>query len=302
MKSGRLSYLLKEGVRSLWVNRLMTLASVGVLMCCMLLVGSAYLFSENVYAALRGMEKQNRVQAFLNQEVSLDRAMEMQTRVLSMSNVSACTLKTKEEALEDLKKSLGDNANLLDSMQGDENPLVHTLNIQIDDLSRYNETVTQIKELSEVNTVNSQQEFAEKLTSIRRVVMLAGFWVILIFILVALFILSNTVRLTMYARRLEIGIMRSVGATNTFIKLPFVVEGVFMGLLSGLLSEAILWYVYRSISSGIESTLSISMLPFQSRALIVLGGFVVMGVLVGSIGSLISMRRYLKKEGSELFA
>jgi len=298
MRGGSFNYLLKEGMRNLWSNRLMTMASIGVLICCMLLVGCSYVFSENVYNILNDVENKNTVYVFFNNEVELEEASEICENVRAFTNVAKCELVPKSEGLERLRKSLGKNGDLLDSYK-DDNPLVHSLEVQVDDLSKYDATIYQIEKIPQIKSIRDQRQLAEKLTSIRQIVMLAGIWIIVLFLLVSLFILSNTVKLTMYARRLEIGIMRSVGATNGFIKLPFVVEGVLMGIAAGIVTEFIVWIIYRTIRSGISEALNIPIIPFREVAFIIFAGFIIMGIAVGALGSLISIRRYLKEEGSE---
>jgi len=298
MKLESLKYLIKEGLRNLWVNRLMTVASVGVLICCMLLVGGSYIFSQNIYTTLKAIESKNTIQVFFKKDATDEQAKEQLDKAKKITNVATARLITKDEGLEELKKTLGDSGDLLDYK--DDNPLVHKLVVSVEDLSKYDDVVYQLEKLENVEKITDQREVAGKLTSIREIIMLFVVWIIGLFLLVSLFILSNTVKLTMYARRLEIGIMRSVGATNAFIKLPFVVEGVLIGIIAGVLTEGIVWYVYRSVINGIEKSLNIPLVPFKDLWYLVFAGFLIVGVFIGAVGSLISIRRYLKEEGSEM--
>lgn len=300
MRLSSLRYLLKEGFRNLWANRLMTFASVGVLSCCLLLMGSAVLFSANVNSLLGWAEGQNVVRVFLKDDVTLERAQQLETQIQNITNIASCRLIDKNEGLNELKQSLGDDGDLLAALEQD-NPLCHSFEIKIDDLSKYDQTISQVKELSEVDVVRDQREIAQKLTDVRKVIFMAGAWILAILFLVSLFIIINTIKLTMFVRRLEIGIMKSVGATDGFIRIPFVVEGVFIGLISSLLTEGILWVAYWGVGGAIQDSLGVNPVPFSSMDGTLLLGFLAVSIVIGVLSGLISIRRYLKKQGGGIF-
>ena len=300
MRFSSLRYLIKEGFRNLWANRMMTFASVGVLSCCLLLMGSAVLFSANVNSLLGWAEGQNVVRVFLKDDVTLERAQELETTFNDLANISQVRLIDKNQGLNDLKESLGDDADLLTALE-DDNPLCHSFEIKIDDLTKYDATITRLKEFEEVDVVRDQREIAQKLTDIRQVVFMAGAWILAILFLVSLFIIINTIKLTMFVRRLEIGIMKSVGATDGFIRLPFVVEGIFIGFFSSVLTQLIVWLAYRGVGGAIQSALGVNPVAFSSLDGRLFLGFLGVSIVIGVLSGLISIRRYLKKQGGGIF-
>ena len=168
------------------------------------------------------------------------------------------------------------------------------------DLSKYNETVDKIKALDGVDEIRSQKELARKLSSINSLVQTLSFWIVLALGVISLFIISNTIRATMYSRRFEISIMKSVGATNAFVRIPFVVEGMVIGLIASLLSTLALVFLYDGIMNIVSNLIHISVMPIMSVIWYVALIFVCAGILIGALSGFISIRKYLKKEGNEI--
>ena len=173
------------------------------------------------------------------------------------------------------------------------------------DLGQFDQTVKGLKGLQNVDTIRENKDLAQKLVSIRQGITVISIVIIGVLFAISLFIISNTIKLTVYSRRLEISIMKSVGATNSFVRLPFVVEGMILGIVSGAVSLGLVWGLYelavRQFGDLLRS-LSLSALPFAPYALQMLGIFVAIGIVSGVGGSMITMRKYLNKEGSEISA
>ena len=202
---------------------------------------------------------------------------------------------SKDKTLEDMRDELP--AETFESMQGENNPLQDTYIVTLKDLDQFEGTVSQLKGVSGVDDVRYDGGIASMLTKIRQVVLAVGGWVILMLLLVSLFIIANTIKLTVYNRRLEIYIMKSVGATNGFIRFPFAIEGVVLGLLAALLSYGIIAWVYSKLASLFSFGISFSPLTFSDVWAVLLVGFLGIGMLTGIAGSAISMTKYLKDEG-----
>ena len=174
--------------------------------------------------------------------------------------------------------------------------------VTMKDLSKYEKTADEISKISGVLQVSNKKDWVQRFTQIKNFVAVGGFWVVLVLGLVSLFIVSTAIRTTMHSRRFEISIMKSVGATNSFVRIPFIVEGISLGVLSGIVGSILLKFVYEGIGNALESGLSrtIAIIDFNSVVGYVFLGMVLFGAAMGAIGAAISIRKYLKLEGNEL--
>ena len=301
MKTSSLGYLIREGFRSLWTNRNMALASIGVLLSCLMLLGSAVLVVLNINQAVGWMESQNIVMVYLKSgttQADIDVVEEAFSR---MDNIAETKFISKEEALETQKKALGEDGDLFDSYQG-ENPFPDAYQVSVKDVERYTETAEELRRISQIEKVTERTEEAQTMLSVRNTVSVVSFWVIGLLILVALFIISNTIKITIYERRLVVSIMKSVGATNGFITMPFLIEGMLIGLIAGLLSTGILWYVYGLAADGIfKMSAFATLIPFSNVGWLVLLCFIGIGMAAGALGSFISVQRYLRTNGGGVY-
>ena len=220
MNFSSMKYLLKEGVKNVWNNRMMSFASIGVLVSCLLLTGAAVLFSANLSYAMKDIQDENVVTVYLKQEVGELEAVTLGSELKEIPNIKEIVFVSQQEALEQYTEILGP---LFEGLEED-NFLPNAYRVTMEDLSLYDETVAKIKEIPQVDTLSDRSDAASKLTNLNNMVGTAGLWILIILSVVSLFIISNTIRVTMYSRRLEISIMKSVGATNWFIRVPFIVE------------------------------------------------------------------------------
>lgn len=294
-------YLFKEGVRNIWSNRTMSLASVGVLVSCLLLTGAAILFSMNISAAMKTVEGTNSVKIYMQQGLPVLSSVKAGQEIKKLDNIKSCKFVPKDQAIENVMGMLGEkDANLLAGMTGKDNPLPDAYQVSFKDLSKYKDTVAKILKISGVGSVNDYSDIAAKLTKLDHMVTSGGFWIILLLSLVSLFIISNTIRATMFSRRLEINIMKSVGATNWFVRIPFVVEGMIIGLISGIFSSIILQLLYGKLVSTLTSITLFSPISMGSIAVPLTAIFILAGCVFGAIGGIISIGKYLKKEGGDI--
>jgi cell division transport system permease protein len=294
-------YLMKEGVRNIWSNRTMSLASVGVLVSCLLLTGAAVLFSMNISAAMKTIEGSNSVKIYMQQGQPVLTSVKVGQEIKKLDNIKTCKFIPKDKAIENVMGMLGEkDANLLAGMTGKDNPLPDAYQVSFRDLSKYKDTVAKIQKIEGVGSVNDYSDIAAKLTKLDHMVTTGGFWIILLLSLVSLFIISNTIRATMFSRRLEINIMKSVGATNWFIRVPFMVEGVIIGLVSGVFASVLLQLLYGKLTGTLTSITMFSPIAMSSIAAPLTLVFLLAGCLFGALGGAISIGKYLKKEGGDI--
>ena len=344
MKLGSIRYLTKEGVKNIWANRLMSLASIGVLVACMVIIGLAVLIAENVNVAIGNLEEQNVVMAYMKdynwalygKETTTDEATsstesstaeetekadengikdsdyiihsEKEAKALckeieKLDNVEKVVFVSSEEGLESVKESMLEGQEEYFSFLDDENPMSCAAKVTMKDMGKFDETIKKIEKLSGVERVVSQSDLANTINAIKKGVGVAGFWIIAILMIISLVIVSNTIRVTMYNRKLEISIMKAVGATDAFVRIPFIVEGMIIGLISAVISEGLLYFCYRVATETIISTLGTSdIVKYGDMALLLFGLFAGIGIFAGVIGSAIMIGKYLKHEGSEFAA
>lgn len=293
-----LGYLIKEGFKSIWNNRMMSLASIGVLVSCLLITGAAELLSINVNSVVESVGRDNQVTVFLNDDVTeLEAVMEIGPEIRKIDNISSCEFYSKDEAIKELEDELG---NLFSELQGDANPLPHAFHVTMTDLSQYDDTVKAISKLDGVYKLSDRSDVASKLTSLNKLVTHIGLWIVFVLGLISLFIISNSVRMTMYSRRFEISIMKSVGATNWFVRIPFIIEGMVIGIISGIISSVVIAFLYEGMIAAVQYIIPFSEIAYSEVALKMSLAFILLGMAVGALGAAISIGRYLKKEGGEI--
>ena len=299
MKGTSLKYLTHEGFRNVWVNRLMSLASVTVLMACLIIMGAGIMIYFNINNVVDKVQSQNVVMVNGADDASEDETTKIGTSLKGISNVESCEFVPKEVAFQEQIQSMGGDAALFEGF--DEIPLPDAYKVTVKDLSQFENTVSQIKQINKVDSVRENSDLASKLLSLRHAVSIVSVGLVIMLFLVALFIISNTIRITMFSRKLEISIMKAVGATNWFIRWPFMIEGMILGTISGIVSLGVLWGLYAVAEKVFAQTLSLigfSLVPFSGYWWQILLVFVAIGLFTGGFGSLVSMAKYLKEQGS----
>jgi len=305
MSSSSVKYLIKEGFRNIWSNRMMSIASIAVLMSCLVMIGSASMLFVNIESLLGKIEEENVVMAFVEDGTSDADLEVMKEELENISNVKDVDFQSKEDAWEEQLNTMEEaQAEFVQGLSKDI-PLPDAYKVTIDDLSIFDETVEKVKGVNHVETVRENKELAEKLVTIRQGVTVISIVIVAVLFAISMFIISNTIRLTVYSRRLEISIMKSVGATNGFVRLPFVVEGMILGILSGVISLFLVFGIYRLVGvqfKDLFDSIQLKLVDFWDYAVYMLLAFIGIGILSGVGGSMITMRKYLNKEGSEIRA
>ena len=299
MRGSSFGYLVKQGTKNIWINKLMSLASVGILATSLLMVGFAMLFTININSIVQYVMEQNEALVIIKDEATPDQIATLKTELENNSNIFEVIFVPKEEAYEKQKEQAGGNREIFESFDGSYLP--DGYNVRITDLNRQKETIAELRQLDNVLRVRTSIEFGEFLTQLKNIVNIAGFAIVLALIIISIVIISNTIRASVFSRRREINIMKYVGATDGFIRFPFIVEGLLIGLLSAAVSFGLLWGGYAALTkfiisdaSTVMSGLTAHLVPFDSVALVISVSFAVAGMLAGIIGSVTSIRSHLK--------
>ena len=301
MRLHNVGYLIKEGAKNVARNRMMSFACIGVLVACMLLIGGAAMASLNVNAMVNFVEDQNELVVYLEEWVTPSGVAAVNAKLDEFENIAHYIFITRHQALEQIIEEAGDAAPLYKSLRGEENPLLDKYIISVGDIAYMSDTVARIREIREVYRVNYSSEVAVILVAIRRAVTYSGMVVVGILVVVSIVIITNNIKLTIYARRKEISIMKYVGATDAFIRMPFLVEGVIIGLVSAILAFLILGFGYTYLLGWISEQFGGSVGPLFERAVdfwsiarYMFGAFAGLGIFIGTIGSGAFVRKYLK--------
>lgn len=303
MTGASLRYLTKEGFRNIWTNRMMSLASICVLMSCLVLVGSATMIFLNIDSLLARIEEENVVMVYIDSEATDADISAMGTAIDNMDNVSESEFVSKESAWEEQLSTMGEAEREFFTDVSSEIPLPDAYKVTVDNLEIFDQTVEELRTLDHIDIIRENRDLAQRLVSIRHGITVIAIVIVAVLFLISLFIISNTIRLTVYSRRLEISIMKSVGATNSFVRFPFIIEGIILGVLSGTIGFGLVWGVYELAINQFDDLLqsiNLTAIPFTDYALVMLGAFILIGVICGVGGSLVTMSKYLNKEGSEI--
>ncbi|MEE1124802.1 MAG: permease-like cell division protein FtsX [Acutalibacteraceae bacterium] len=292
-------YLFREGIRSAWNNRGMSIASIGILVSCLVITGVAFLFCQNLNAVVDKIGSENVVTVYLDLKLPDKEVKSVGNQIKKINNISKIAFYSKEEAIKEFDGQLGDIKN---EFKGAENPLPDAYKITLKDLSKYDSTINSISKIKGVLKVGNKSGLAKSLTEIGNLVATVGFWIVFVLGMISLFIISTSIKTTMHSRRFEVSIMKSVGATNAFVRTPFVIEGLIIGVISGILSSVLIKFVYEGILGSVQTKYiaSLEMISFNSVAVYVFAGMICAGALLGAIAAGISIRKYLNLEGNEL--
>ena len=293
MKLNRFNYLMAQGVKNIFTHGFMSFASITIIIACLLIMGSFSLLTLNIDANIDRLQNQNEVIAYVDETLTEDEARAIEPKVAAVANVASVEFVTREQAMQTFEAEY--DSDLFDNI--DASVFRHRYVVTLDDLSLMKDTQAALKNVDGIADVTAHLDYAENFITFRNIVSVVSVVLIVILIAVSLFIMTNTIKLATFGRREEIAIMKMVGATNGFIRLPFVVEGLVLGLVGGLIAFLLQWGLYSLIVSKIMSTMAagiITVLPFASVSLPLLLVFLGVGVLVGVFGGLTAIRNYLK--------
>jgi len=297
MKLRTLRYFAKEGTGNVTRNRVMTFASVSSVIAALLVIGIFFCLMINVNYLADNIESQVEMVVELNENLSPTLISGIEKEIYTLNGVKAVRFVSKAQALEEMKKAMGASKDVLAGLE-DDNPLPDTFKVSLKDPRMAASVALALRSVDKVTKVTYGQDELNKILKLMYVVRISSLLIIGVLTFIAVFIISNTIKLTVYARRKEIGIMKYVGATDAFVRAPFLVEGVIIGILGGLLSSGLLLIGYYNLDKFIKNQMfglfKISILPMGSVFLNLTLLLVTTGIIIGAIGSMISVRRFIK--------
>ena len=293
MKMNNIGYLIKEGVRSIFSHGLMSFASVCVTVACMIIVGSFSILMYNLNIMVQELNQTNEVICYVDSVYTDAEAKSVHSRINMIDNVFRADYVSREQALEEFIEDHDNDS----AFQGvDPQDLRHRIVVVLEDNSRMEETVALLEQVDGVAMIDAEFELAEGFTTISSVLGLVSTGIIAILLIVSLLIISNTVKLAMYDRKNEIAIMKMVGATNGFIRFPFVVQGFFLGIIGAALAFGVEWFLYDGLVKKITEVDALGLfnfVPFQELLLPMVLVFATAGLFVGVFGSISAIRKFM---------
>ena len=293
MKFNNIGYLLKEGIRGIFLHGFMSFAAVCVTVACLIIVGSFSILAYNLDVMVQDLNQTSEILVYIDSDLSDAEARSIGTKINALSNVLQAKFISREEALESfVKDHNGDSA--FNGVQASD--LRHRYEVTLEDNSLMDQTDAQLQQIPGVAKTNAAYELAQGFTTIQQVLHIASVALIAVLLVISLLIISNTVKLAMYDRRDEISIMKMVGATNGFIRLPFIVEGFTLGMMGAILAFGLEWVGYDALVKRISSVDSLRLftfVPFKTLLIPMLIVFGAAGLFVGIVGSWTSIRKFM---------
>ena len=293
MKIRTWEYFIREVFISLKRNNWMTFASISTVALSLLILGMFLIIVLNLNNMASALESQVQINVYLHDDLSDREMKEIGEKIQAMSVVEEIKFVDKKDAMDRFKERLGDQKTLLEALE-DTNPLPNAFEVKLKRPEEVKATANKINEFEGVETAKFGQDVVEQLFELTKMVRIFGFFIIVFLAMATLFIISNTIRLTVFARRKEIGIMKYVGATNWFIRWPFLMEGMVLGFLGAIVATVLLRNLYSAVTAKIYSTLAFLPLipeyPFVNHITLLL---LVVGTAIGALGSTISLKRFM---------
>ena len=307
MKYSRFGYFIGEGFRNVFKNKKSTGASLIIMCATMIIFGIFLVLGENINHIVKEVESMQGLQVFLNRDATEEEVLELGEKLRNIKIdgkdvINKVDRKTKEDALNIMKERLKDNQDLLASYEGENNIFEESYIVTLTDLKYNGQVQEEISKIENVKKITNKDKTVAKLIDIANGIKIITGSILVLLILISIFIIANTIKLTVHARRKEISIMKYVGATNGFIRWPFIVEGIIIGIISGAISLVIVGVAYNAAAdaiingatNGIAGMNNISLLTFGDMFNYILLTYLALGMGIGILGSIISMRKYLK--------
>ena len=298
MKPSTIRYFIREGLSGLKMNMLMTMASIVAVAACISILSFSYCVGSNLRYMLGQMEDSIGISVFLKGDLSGEQIENMKDEIAKIDHVQSVEYISPSDALVELKKDWGADEDIFVGLDGENNPLSHSFSISLDNIENQDAVLTALEKIDGIDNIRHGQTETEVLLKASRVFNVGSVLVMLLLGVISIMIIINTIRISVMNRRVEINIMKYVGATDWFIRWPFIVEGIVIGIISGLVSATILYYAYDSLVKVV-----INLAPFLTIVNIhpyvfaLYGVYIITGMLFGLLGGTISIGKYLKKQG-----
>lgn len=299
MKYNILGYLIGEGFSNVFKNKKSTGASLMIMCATMIIFGIFLILGENINHFVKEIESAQGIQVFVKNEATQEQVEELGEKIRQLEGVSTTEFVSKEQALDQMKEKFGDKKDLLEGYEGENNIFTASYIVTLTDLSLSQSIQDQILTLENVKKITSKDETVTTLINLANGIKIVTGVILILLIIISIFIIANTIKLTVHARRKEISIMKYVGATNSFIRWPFIVEGIVIGIISALISILIVGFAYKFIAtklleSSLVQSLGVTLVSFADMFNLIILVYLILGIGIGVIGSSLSMRKYLE--------
>ncbi len=288
-------YFFSQSFKNLVRNSVMTLASISVLMSCLVVMGGFALLVVNINDNLDILGLQNEIVVFVDYDLTKEEVDEIHDKIKSLDNVDTVTYIPKEEGLAEMSGKYSDEYSSIFELLKEDNPFADAFTVTYLDNAEVSTLDYNLRHIDGVKTVNNRVDLSIKIENLKNGITFIFLWFLAILFIVSVFIIVNTIKLSVFSRRHEISIMRYIGATKTFVTAPFVIDGITIGLIAGGLAYLIEWYMYSYIYTSVQSDIQfVTLMPFAEVDMCVLAGFLGLGVITGIIGSCITLRKHMK--------
>mgnify|MGYP005764579973 FL=1 len=294
MKINTINYFIVDALKSIKRNITVSFAAMLTVLVTFFVLGTFTLVGLNFNKTIEDVADKIEIKVYLQDDIKLVNKREVEIKLAEQEGVKAVTYESKDEAFTKLKKDLEGNSGMLEGYSLENNPLASSYIVTLEDASYAGDVSKAVEDMTGVESITNQQELIEKISNVVDFVQILGIVLFFVFIGVSIFLIMNTIKLAVYSRRREVGIMKFVGATDWFIRWPFVIEGMIIGAVGSLLATAILYFIYRGVFGFIASNLLIAnLVPVSFVLTTLLGGFLLGGIVVGAIGSIAALRKFL---------
>ena len=299
MKYSVLGYFIGEGFSNVFKNKKSTGASLMIMCATMIIFGIFLILGENINHFVDEVESEQGIQVFVKNDATQEQIDELGEKIRAIDGVSTVDFVSKDEALEQMKERFGDRQDLLDGYEGENNIFTASYVVTLTDLTKSKEVQEQINTYDAVKKITSKDEVVTTLINLANGIKIVTGVILALLIIISIFIIANTIKLTVHARRKEISIMKYVGATNGFIRWPFIVEGMIIGIFASIISILIVGFAYNLIAENLMKSefmqlINMSLVTFSDMFNSIILVYMLLGIGIGAVGSVISMRKYLK--------
>ena len=294
MKINTINYFIVDALKSIKRNITVSFAAMLTVLVTFFVLGTFTLVGLNFNKTIEDVADKIEIKVYLQDDIKLVNKREVEIKLSEQDGVKAVTYESKDEAFTKLKKDLEGNSGMLEGYSLENNPLASSYIVTLEDASYASNVTKAVEDMTGVESVTNQQELIEKISRVVDFVQILGVILFFVFIGVSIFLIMNTIKLAVYSRRREVGIMKFVGATDWFIRWPFVIEGIIIGSVGAGLSSVLLYFAYNGVFKWIVSSMFLINLVTPAFVLTtMLGGFILGGVVVGAIGSIAALRKFL---------
>ncbi len=299
MKYNILGYLIGEGFSNVFKNKKSTGASLMIMCATMIIFGVFLILGENINHFVREVEDAQGIQVFATREATDEQIQQLGDEINNINGVNTIEFVSKESALNQMKEKFSEHEEFLEGYEGENNIFSDSYVVTLTDLNLLNQVQEEISKLDNVKEITSSNETVSTLIDLANGIKIVTGVILVLLIIISIFIIANTIKLTVHARRKEISIMKYVGATNGFIRWPFIVEGMIIGIISSAISILLVAVAYnfiaeQMVNSQFMKMVGVSLVGFSDMFSSIIFVYMLLGIGIGAIGSIISMRKYLK--------